>query len=319
MKKTIFILGALSILLGMVWVRYKPEEKQKTVIKIGVVQDSTHSAIEEARQGFIDELSSDLGIGVEFVVMNSEGDPAVLKEIVHAFHEDESIRAMYAIATPAAKAAIEAEAYKPIFVSAITNPEVLREQPSRDNVCGASDEVQMSSLVEMMNTLLPDIKKVAVLNTEGDEASIYSLQDLKKILTIWGIECDVLSIQTRADLPKTLGKIFIEGAEAIILPTDNVLAKSMPYIASEARQKGVPVFTTNTSGIEDGVLASCGVNYYEQGKRSAQLARQVLLAKVSPNKFKIQKSEEIEFYINKAVLNQLGLIAPEGLEKVKLL
>ena len=90
-----------------------------------------------------------------------------------------------AISTPSAQAAVNNIKDKPIFFSAITNPEsagVLAE-----NVTGVSDRSPVKKQVELIKELLPETKKIGVVYNTSEQNSFYLTMNLKRKLKKMGM------------------------------------------------------------------------------------------------------------------------------------
>ena len=60
--------------------------------------------------------------------------------------------------------------------------------------------------------------------------------------------------------------------DAVFTPTDNVIMAAELSIASDFMNAGIPHYTGADSFVRNGAFATCGVNYTELGKETADLA-----------------------------------------------
>src|SRR5258708_16922137 len=87
------------IVLGII-ITKNIKKNNNSLLKIGILQTASHPALDAAREGFIDTLNAHLGNNVEYVVYNAQGSIVTAHTIAEHLHADDSINAVYAIATP---------------------------------------------------------------------------------------------------------------------------------------------------------------------------------------------------------------------------
>ena len=132
---------------------------------IGVLQLTEHSALDAANDGFVKAIKES-GLKVKIDQKNAQNDQSTCKSIADKFVGD-NVNLIYAIATPAAQAAAGATADIPIVGCAITDYAASGLVQDNDkpgtNVTGASDLTPVAEQLEMMQKVLPDVKKVGLL------------------------------------------------------------------------------------------------------------------------------------------------------------
>jgi len=311
MKRTITAIVVLVIILGMVWMKYRPNAKESTAITIGVVQTVSHPSLDLAREGFIDELNSDLHGEIKFIVHNAEGSITRLREIINEYHISSNVNAIYAIASPAAEMVIEAEGVKPVFVSAVTDSSTLDVQ--KNNVCGTSDLVNIPKEVELVLTMLPKVERIGILFNPKEKSSSVMVERFEEEFNLWDIGVELFEVEKISQVTTSIQKASELNLDGLVIPNDNFLATVMPLLALEAKEKKLPLFACDPSSVKEGALAAQGIDYYLNGVEAAKLARQILIAGARPYQFEILSNQEERLYINTDTMNVLGLKLPEGI------
>ncbi len=256
---------------------------------------------------------------VHFVVQNAEGSLSQAQSIAESFHAQKKITAIYAIATPALQAAARAEKNKPIIISAVSYPESLGVLASGTNVFGASGRVNTETQVEMILTLLPEVKSVAIIYNPGDHNSQMMVQEMEKTLNLKGLTSRVFGINSESEIPQTVALAARKG-DLILLPTDNLLASAIALVSKEAQKKKIPLIASDITLVEKGALAAQGIDYFESGKAAARQAQSVLSLGKSPEQVGIIDPTDSQVYINADVLKALDLTIPETMKsQVKLI
>lgn len=155
-------------------------------IKIGISQIVEHEALDSARKGFIDALTSKGfkdGDNVEIDYQNAQGDAPTAQTIAQKFVSGKKDMIL-AIATPSAQAAYNATRDIPILITAVTDPVKSGLAKSWDksgtNVTGTSDATPIEKQFELLKKLAPDCKKVGILYNTSETNSEIQVEDAKK-------------------------------------------------------------------------------------------------------------------------------------------
>ena len=68
--------------------------------------------------------------------------------------------------------------------------------------------------------------------------------------------------------------LIAAGVDAVFTPTDNVIMAAELAIYEDLANAGIPHYAGADSFVRNGAFATCGVNYTDLGRRTADLARQ---------------------------------------------
>lgn len=308
-KKVIIALTVVAIAGSLGLLHYTSSAPRKDILTIGILQTASHPALDAAREGFVDTLQTQFGDAVQFVVNNAQGCVATAHTIAQSYHAHADIDAIYAIATPAAQAAAAIEKEKPIFIAAVTDPQAAGLIDANNNICGSTDAIDAASVIKLLRTLVPAAQTVALLSTSGQINSQIQVAQLREALRSQGLTSVEIGFVGEADVPTAVTSACLK-ADVLLLPTDNVLATTMPVVAAIALQHHKPTIASYTEAVNQGALAARGVDYYVSGQQAAQCARQVLLNKKLPAQLPYAKPTA-KLFINKTVLDTLHLTIPD--------
>jgi putative ABC transport system substrate-binding protein len=85
------------------------------------------------------------------------------------------------------------------------------------------------------------------------------------------------------------------------------------FMLEATTQRGIPTMFPGAFMVEQGGLASYGLDYHETGRQAARLVDKILTG-AAPAGIPVEVNQKIEFVINLKVAKALGLtIAPEVL------
>lgn len=311
MKKIFILLSILTVLLiscGNQESKSETESSDKKV-KIGITQIVAHPALDRAREGFKDALS-EAGIDVEYEEQNANGEISTANLIATNL-VTQKVDLIYAIATPTAQAVVQATDSIPVVFSAITDPQSAGVIQS--NVTGVSDRVDVKQQLELLLQLNPSIKSVGVIFNSSEQNSIVQVDDLKKAASELGIEVVERSVTQASEIPQATSNL-VASADAIYLPTDNLVASVVSLITDKANTDGKIVFGAEGAHVEGGALVTQGIDYYELGRKAGELAIEIIKNGKNPSDLEIQTMPLNDIVINEKTLSILGIEIPEDIK-----
>lgn len=288
-------------------------------IKIGITQFIDHDALDRAREGFIKALE-DRGFvdgeNIKIEYQSAQGVFADTKTIADTFIT-RKVKLIYAIATPSAQGARNATIDKniPVLFSAVTDPvgAGLLENPEKPgtNISGTSDMSPMDKQFDLIRTIMGTGKTIGVLYSTGEQNSIVQVDAIRKEA---GNEftIDAVGIADRNALLLQL-PILLDRVDALLIPTDNLMAANMETISSIATEAAIPVFGTESNQVTAGALMTEGIDYYDLGYQTGQMAADILEGKTKISEMAVELSEVTELIINLDTAKALGLTIPKEL------
>ncbi|MFC2470225.1 ABC transporter substrate-binding protein [Lachnoanaerobaculum gingivalis] len=278
--------------------------------KVGVLQYVQHPALDKANEGFVAALE-EAGIEVDIEQQNAGGEQSAAQTIANKLVNDKK-DLILAIATPAAQAVAGATTDIPVVITAVTDPAASGLVESNDapggNVTGSSDLTPVADQIELLTKLLPEAKNVGILYCTAEANSKLQAEmamDALKEKGLTGVEYTVSSsneIQTVVE--SMVGKV-----DAIYVPTDNVIAAGMTTVAMIATtEHKIPIIGAEAAHVENGALATYGIDYFEVGKLAGEQAVEILNGK-SPADIPIAylPKDKCKLTINEEVAKELGI------------
>jgi putative tryptophan/tyrosine transport system substrate-binding protein len=317
LKKTIIFVFAAVLVMVMSVAGCSGKSEVKT---IGVIQYVEHPALDASREGFIDALADNgyvEGENIEIDVQNAQADQSNLSTISDRFVGNK-VDLVLAIATPAAQSIAGKTTEIPILGTAITDYEAAKLVKSNEapggNVSGTTDMNPIKEQIELLVKLVPDAETVGVIYTSSEDNSIVQAAIAKEVIEELGLTYTEVTVTNSNDVQQATQSI-VEECDAIYLPTDNVLASSMPIVNGVTVESKTPVICGESGMVEGGGLATLGINYYDLGYKTGLMAVKVLKGEAEPATMPIESAGEFDFAINGTVAEAIGLEIPEDLSE----
>ena len=273
--------------------------------KIGVIQLTEHVALDAARDGFIDALVA-------------QGEIPNCATIATKFVNDK-VDLILAVATPAAQAAAQATTEIPILATAVTDfvsaGLVNSDEVPGGNVSGTSDMNPIEEQADLLVKLVPEAKTVGILYCSAEDNSILQAGLAKAAFEARGLTVNEYTAADVNEIQPVTTKAVGE-VDALYVPTDNLFAENMPTAALVAENAKIPVICGESGMVDSGGTATYGINYYNLGKLAAAQAVEILVdgKDVGTVPVGFASVEDLEFAVNEANCEAIGLTLPEDLK-----
>ena len=317
MKKTVIFVLMLTVILVIAGCTDQTASGSKT---IGIIQYVEHVALDSAREGFIDALNDNGyvdGENITIDVQNAQADQSNLSTISDRFVSNK-VDLVLAIATPAAQSIAGKTQEIPILGTAITDYVAARLVESNEvpggNISGTTDMNPIKEQIDLLVKLVPDARTVGVIYTSSEDNSIVQAAIAKEAIEALGLTYIEVTVTNSNDVQQATQSI-VEKCDAIYLPTDNVLASSMPIINGVTMESKTPVICGESGMVANGGFATLGINYYDLGYKTGLMAIKILKGEAQPATMPIESAEEFDFAINGAVARELGIDIPDDLSE----
>lgn len=290
------------------------EDNGDKVFKIGVTQYVKHAALDASYEGFIDALKDagyEDGKNISIDYQNSQGDQSTANTIASKLVNDNN-DLILAIATPSSLAAANLTDTIPILVTAVTDPAdsglVESNEKPNTNVSGTSDLNPIYKQIELLVELVPDAKKIAILYCSSEPNSKIQSDMAIDIAKEFGIEAIEATVATSNDIEQVVQSL-VGKVDAIYAPTDNIIAAGMPTVAMVTTANKIPVICGEAGMVNEGGLATIGIDYYKLGRMTGEQAIKIIEGKAVPADMPIEYLPEadLELKINEAVAKELGI------------
>jgi putative tryptophan/tyrosine transport system substrate-binding protein len=307
-----FIAAPLVILGGLLIFKPHAQKSDEAILTIGIIQTATHPALDETRESFIAQLSELLHGNVRFVIQNAEGSLPQAQSIAESFHTHKKIKAIFAIGTPAVQAASRVEKQKPIFIAAVSDPESLGIIFPGTNICGTTDRIDTDAQAELIRSMFPSAKTVAIIFNPGETNSQVMVEKMKASLANRGLHHASFGVHSENEIAQTVAAASRK-ADLILVPADNLIAGAMPLVSKEALKKGRPVVASDILLVKKGALFASGASYSDLGKKTAVMAHKVLILAVTPQEAGLVNPTDTKIFANTKITKELHICIPEDL------
>ena len=285
--------------------------------EIGISQFVEHPSLDLAREGFIDQLEEEgfiEGENIKIDLQNAQADFSTAQTIAQRFNQNK-VDLVLAIATPSAQTAANVLKNTPVLITAVTDPVEAgivqsMEKPGA-NITGTTDMNPVAKQLELIRDFLPEVKDIGILYNPGEVNSTVQVKLAKEKAKEMGINLEEATVSNSSEVSLAVSSL-VDNVDAIYVPTDNIIVSAMPTVLQTAHNRQVPVFASENNSVEQGAIATLGIDYYLLGKQTGSMAARILNGAETAN-MSVESSDELKLYINKSSAEKIGLDIPAEL------
>jgi len=301
-----------------------PEEG---VYKIGINQYAIHPALDAARQGFEDALTAAVlaaGGNVTYDEQEAAGEPTIAATIAQSF-VTQGVDLICAIATPSAVASAFAvnETDIPVVFNSVTNPVVAgivnNWTVPGGQVTGVSDLAPVEPQLELIIDILEDVannltlETLGVIYNPGEANSVYQVDvQLVEAIASLNLTIDVEKAEAYNTGDVSAAAESLVGlVDAIWVPTDNTVVEAFEVVVAVCEAESIPLFAADVATVERGAIGCWGLDYYDVGYASGEMAAEILLEGADPATMPVQTSPANLLYVYSQEAERQGVTIPE--------
>ncbi len=304
MKKIVSIVLALTLCLSLA----ACGGNSGSDYTVGICQLMVHDSLDQATQGFIDALTSELEKAGKTVTFDTQvaGGQDLCTTVINTFTA-KKVDLIMANATPALVAAANGTSDIPILGTSVTDYNDTFKSGIPANVTGTSDAVpfdeQASMMIETLNLGSGD--QVGVLYCINESNSLIQYEAVKALFESEGIVVKAYTFSETTELQALVTSMAGE-CKAVYIPSDNTVAQNDSIVGTICTEQNVPVFTSYGGAV---CYASLAIDYYELGAQTGRMAAKILLGEAKPADLAVTTLTPTVSY-NEELCSTLGIEIP---------
>ena len=316
MKKVLVLLMVAVMVMGTLsGCSSKDRASSNKKFKIGIVQPMDHPSLNTIKEAIVSELEADgMKDQIEIVFENANGDASLLPTIMQSLISD-GVDMIVPIATNTAQAAAAATTTIPIVFAAVSNPVeaglVTSLAVADANITGVSDSIAIEDIFALAVELTPEVKTFGFVYNSSEINSSTGIERAKAYCDANGLAYKEATITSTADIQQAAASLVGE-VDAFFTPIDNTVASAMPVYVQVAMDAGIPIYVSADSMVNDGGLATVGIDYSVLGKQTADMIGRIIKGE-QMSKNPVEAINEYAKMININAANELKLTIPKEL------
>lgn len=319
LKISLMIIGLMILYPIITMTVEKQQESRSNSMTVGVLQYISHPSLDEIYQGILTGLKEqglEEGKNLKVVFQNGQGDQSKLNMMSQQLISEKP-DVLIGIATPAAQALANATQEIPIVLGAITDPEnaglVSSNEHPGGNITGVSDQSPVEAQFDLLKLLLPATQRVGILISSAEDNAIVQAERAEASAKERGLTTKRYVVPSSNEINSIVSNMVRE-IDTLYIPTDNTIANNMSAVAQIATQAHVPIIPSVASMVEEGGVATIGINQTDLGVQTGRMAADIILKNKNPGDMPIYVFSEGDLIVNEEQLDSLGITVPKEVE-----
>ena len=143
------------------------------------------------------------------------------------------------------------------------------------HITGTQTDIPYDEFVPLLKVQNPDIAVIGTIVNEAEANSVFGVDRITELAEELGIQVEVTSVVSFADLQLATDALLSKGVEAIAIPAGFTTVVGLPTIVEAANDHGgVPVFSIAAQHVYRG--ATVGAGFYSVYREGIHAARMVM-------------------------------------------
>ena len=292
----------------------------KTIYQIGI---APWTGYEENVSGFkhaMEKAGLKEGENVVYTLKKSNGDQEVQQRIAKELADSDLIYSLTTTGTSIIKEHTPEET--PIVFSIVTYPAdaglIESFDYSGNNLVGTSNYVSIHSYVNLLTTLLPETKTLAIFHRKGEPNSKIQASNVIRLMEASGIK--VIDLEpTSVNEMAQMAKEVVSEVDVFMTTTDTLCqgggeAALLPISLAN----NIPILSSNKAQIEEGSTFGPVADFYTLGVMAGELAAKILKENKKPAQLESKLMDPPVILLHKKNAQRLGIaVDPTLLPNIK--
>ena len=272
--------------------------------KVGIVQHADGLSSKNCYEGFISQLN-DRGLldNLDIVYVVEKDNEKCKSEIQRLV--DEGCDLLYTIGPFASNRAAEITKDIPIVFAAVNDPEDLHLVASNESPGGNITPV--FEQIDLIPVILPETKRIASIYHSTDKNAVTQAIIATKEAEEFSYTADQYYVDDADGLADALAQLKEKDTDVIYLPIDDLMIENFDTVSEFSKENKIPIICGDRSMMKLGGLATCEINFTSIGRKSADLAYDILFGKKDPANLPVIYKYDCFNLVNKQVMEELGL------------
>lgn len=305
---SIFLLGACS---NNATGNENTEEASEgeTTYTIGVTQLLEHPSLDNAYEGF-QEAIEEAGLDVEYDYQNAQNDQNNVKPIADNFVAD-NVDLIFANSTPSALGALNATSDIPILFTSVTDAVdaglVDSMENHNSNITGVLDldPNAIDKTVEFIDDNFADAN-IGLIYNSGEANSVTQIENVNEAVEGTSLSTSERTVANSSEVQQAASTLSGD-VDVMYIVTDNTVVSALDSVVDIAEEQDIPLIVGEPDSLEKGGFATYGIDYHTIGKRTGEMAVEVLTGETEIENLDVEYPPEVQLYINKEASKAQGV------------
>ena len=168
-------------------------------------------------------------------------------------------------------------------------------------LAGAGSIQPIEKILRTARLMRPQLKSVGLVWNAAEANSLAQTRIARRVCADLGLELVEANAENSAAVVESANSVIARGAECLFITGDVTVSLATDQLIAVCRRAGIPVFSALPPTVLRGSLFDLGANYVEIGRRTGEIAADVLDGK-NPAQMPIENFAPVLFVYNETML-----------------
>jgi putative ABC transport system substrate-binding protein len=255
-------------------------------VNIGIVQFTTHPALDASRDGArkaLEDAGFKEGANAHYDLQNAQGQIPTLTTIAQRYR-DAKMDLIVIVSTPALQAT--ANVFKdattpPLVFNAVTDPyaavtTIKSETDKPANITGVQALPPVKDAMQLAQKVVPSAKRFGIVWNPAEANSEVATRIAREAAKELNVELVEATVSSADEVLQGAQSLITKNIDVFFITTDSTVVSAIEALVRVANENKKPFFANDPATAQRGAVAALGLDYYDQGFESGKLAAQIL-------------------------------------------
>ena len=182
------------------------------------------------------------------------------------------------------------------------------------HVSGTHMSIPYEQYVALSQVQLPEIQSIGTIVDPAQTQSVYGVSQITRFAEALGLNVEVASIASAADLPQATASLADKGVDMVMIGAGYTESRGIPAVLGAALDYGIPVFGVSPRFIYHGALVGAGFDdFYGEGVTVGRMIAAYIDGSLDIGKTAISSRVNIGVAVNLDTAEEFGITVAESI------
>ena len=182
------------------------------------------------------------------------------------------------------------------------------------HVSGTHLTIPYEQYVGLSKLQSPDIQTIGTIVDPAQTQSVYGVSQITQFAEALGLNVEVASIASAADLPQATASLADKGVEMVMIGAGYTESRGIPAVLGVAKDYGIPVFGVSPRMIYHGAVVGAGFNdFYGEGVTVGQMIAAYVNGTLDVTATAISSRVDIGVAVNLDTAEEMGIAVADSI------
>ncbi len=182
------------------------------------------------------------------------------------------------------------------------------------HITGTHMSIPYEQFVALSQVQSPDVQTIGTIVDPAQTQSVYGVSRITEFAEALGLNVEVASIASAADLPQATASLADKGVEMVMIGAGYTESRGIPAVLGVAKDYGIPVFGVSPRFIYHGAVVGAGFDdFYGEGVTVGRMIAAYLDGALDISKTGISSRVNLGVAVNLDTAEEFGITVADAI------